>query len=133
LITNAVFQTFSGGSLVSEASVLESASAKQGLVYVKTDSGLANVGVALANLQTTANRVDLRLFDQSGSVLETQEITLPPNGHVARFVTELFPDSAYDPEFNGSLGLSSGASFSALALRLTSDKIASLPIGANGM
>ncbi len=133
LITNAVFQTFSGPDLVSEASVLESAPVTLGMVYVKSQSGLANVGVAFANPQATTNTINLRLFDQSGSVSASQAITVPPQGHVARFVTELFPDFAPLSDFNGSLVLSSGAAFSALALRLTSDKIATLPIAANGM
>ena len=53
LIASAVFQTFDGPNLVSEASVLESAPISQGLLFVKTESSLSNVGVALANSQTT--------------------------------------------------------------------------------
>ena len=133
LITNAVFQTFIGASAVSEASVLESPPAQQGLVYVGTRSGAANVGVALANPQTTPSTVTLRLFDQSGALSAAQDVTLPPSGHLARFVTELFPDFGSINDFNGSLAVSSGAAVSALALRLTSDKIATLPVASNGM
>ena len=62
-----------------------------------------------------------------------QTITVPPNGHVARFVTELFPQLASLTDFDGALSVSSGISFSTLALRSTSDKFATLPIAANGM
>jgi len=133
LIASAVFQTFSGTTLVSEASVLESAAVNRGLIYVKTQSGRANVGVAFANSQADANTITLELFNRDGFVISTQDINLPPYGHVARFVTELFPQIASAADFDGALSIRSATSFSALALRLSTDKIATLPIAPNGM
>ena len=49
LVTSAIFQTFNGASLASEASVLEAASVKRGLIYVKTSAGSSNIGVAFVN------------------------------------------------------------------------------------
>ena len=133
LIANAVFQTFNGASLASEASVLESPPATHGLVYVKSQSNLGTVGIAFANSQTTSNTITLQLFDRMGFVSATQDITLPPNGHLARFVTEIFPQLASLADFDGALSMHSSTAFSALALRLSSGKIATLPVDSNGM
>ncbi|HYR86131.1 MAG TPA: hypothetical protein VE422_18740 [Terriglobia bacterium] len=133
LITNAVFQTFNGGSLASEASVLESPPATRGLIYVKSQSNLGTVGIAFANSQTTSNTITLQLFDRLGFPSASQNITLPPNGHLARFITEIFPQLASLTDFDGALSMRSSTAFSALALRLSSGKIATLPVASNGM
>jgi hypothetical protein len=133
LISSAVFQTFSGSQLVSEASVLESPQVMRGLIYVNSQSGVENIGVAFANSQPSANTIALTLFDGSGAVVSQQEITLPANGHVAQFVTELFPELASADQFVGAVSMHSTTSFSAIALRLTGDKIATLPIANDGM
>jgi hypothetical protein len=132
LVTSAVFQTFNGTTLASEASVLESAPGQAGLIYVKVQPG-TNVGVAFANEGSAATTVTLDAFDQQGIRVATHDISLPPNGHRARFVTELFPELAGLSEFTGSMAIHSSTSFSAIALRLTGDKIATLPIAADGM
>src|SRR6185369_3879485 len=126
-------QTFIGTDLASEASVLESPSIKQGLIYVKTRAGSANVGVAFANRQADAETIAVDLFDRSGFVADKREITLPPNGHLAKFVTELFPQLASASDFDGALSVHSSTAFSALALRLSGDKVASLPVAEIGM
>jgi hypothetical protein len=133
LIANAVFQTFIGSGLVSEASVLESPVIERGLIYVKTQAGAANVGVAFANSDSTANTITLDLFNREGFVAATRDITLLPNGHMAQFVTELFPQLASLSNFDGALSMRSQTPFSALALRLIADKIATLPVSDNGM
>jgi hypothetical protein len=133
LIANAVFQTFIGPALVSEASVLESAPVTRGLLYVNTQSGLANEGVAFANFQPTSNTITLELFNNTGFVVDLRTVTLPPYGHLAQFVTELFPQLAQLPQFDGALFVRSGLAFSALALRLSSDKLAALPVALEGM
>jgi hypothetical protein len=133
LIASAVFQTFNGAALVSEASVLEAPAIGHGLIYVKTTGGSANVGVAFANSKPDQNTITLDLFNRDGFVLATRNITLPANGHLAQFVTEIFPQLASLSDFDGALSIHSTTSFSALALRLIADKIATLPVAANGM
>ena len=132
-IASAVFQTFDGRNLVSEASVLESTPISQGLLYVKTESNLSNVGVAFANSQATPNTITLNLFTGQGGIPYTQTVSLPPNGHLARFVTEIFPQLASLQNFDGALSMRSSIPFSPLALRLSFDKIAALPVASNGI
>jgi hypothetical protein len=133
LIANALFQTFNGSTLVSEASVLESPAVTHGSIYVKVQSGVSDVGVAFANPQPTPNTITVKLFNQTGFPAGTRDITLPANGHLAQFVTELFPQVASLSDFDGALAMSSPTSFSALALRLSSGKIAALSVSSNGM
>src|SRR5262249_110249 len=116
----------------SEASVLESTAINNGLIYVKVQRGVANVGVAFANSQANANTITLNLFNQDGSLAATRDITLPVNGHLAQFVTELFPQFG-SSDFDGALSIHSSTGFSALALRLSFDKLATLPVAENGM
>ena len=132
LVANAVFQTFNGSNLASEASVLESTPINNGLIFVKIQSGVANVGVALENSQSSANTITLNLFNRDGFVAATRDITLPVNGHLAQFVTELFPQLG-SSDFDGALSIHGSAGFSALALRLSFDKLATLPVAENGM
>jgi hypothetical protein len=133
LIANAVFQTFNGLNLASEASVLDSASITHGLIYVTVHRGAANVGVAFANAQSSPNTINLSLFNSAGFSAGTRSITLPANGHLAQFVTEIFPEVAAQNDFDGALSINSASSFSALALHLSSDKVATLPVADNGM
>src|SRR5262249_3088007 len=133
LVANAVFQTFNGTTLAAEASVLESAPVTTGLVPVKVVAGAANVGVAFASSQTASNTISLTLFNREGFVSGSRDITLAPNGHLAQFVTEIFPQLASVSDFDGALSIRSATAFSALALRLTGDKLATLPVADNGM
>jgi hypothetical protein len=132
LITSAIFQTFEGPNLVSEASVLESPQVTRGLIYVKSQPGLANIGIAFANPQPTFSTITLTLFNNAGFVSGTQVVTVPPNGHVAKYVTQIFPQLASVTDFDGALSLN-GSAVSMVALRSTGDKFATLPIAANGM
>jgi hypothetical protein len=133
LITDAVFQTFNGSTLASEAGVLESVPANTGSVYVKTHAGSSNTGLAIANSNTSSNTIHLTLFTHDGFVLAARDVTLGPNGHLAQFVTDLFPQIASATDFDGGLSMSSPLAFSPMALRLSFDKLATLPVSANGM
>jgi hypothetical protein len=131
LIANAVFQTYSGSTLVSEAGVLDSQPTVGGVIYVSAESGASNVGVAFANPQATPITIALTLFDQSGFVAATQNVTLPAYGHLAHFVTEIFPQAL--PSFTGALDIYCPTAFSAVALRLTGPNLATLPLSDQGM
>jgi hypothetical protein len=145
LIVNAVFQTFIGSTLSAEAGVRDSPAVTpqspsppitRGLIYVRIQAGLANVGVAFDNPQSTSNTITLVLFNRVGDFALTRDITLPPFGHQARYVTELFPELG-STDFDGALFMRSSTAFSALALRLADDpsgtKLATLPVAVDGM
>jgi hypothetical protein len=125
LVVNAVFQTYNGSTLQSEASVLESVVDTEALVYV---SSAPNIGIALVNPQPVANTINLTLYNNAGFVAATFSVTLQPFGHLAKFVSELFPQYASATNFGGSLSMQSISAFSAVALRLTGPNIATLPV-----
>jgi hypothetical protein len=125
LIVNAVFQTYNGPNLQSEASVLESAQDNEALVYV---SGTPNIGVAFANPQPTATTITLTLYNNAGFVAATSSVAIPPSGHLAKFVSELFPQFASATSFGGSLSMQGSAAFSAVAFRLTGSNVAALTV-----
>jgi hypothetical protein len=133
LTATAVFQTYRGSGLVGEASVLEAAVVAGGLIHVRTGDGGSNVGIAFSNPQPESNTITLQLFNDVGFLADSREIVLAPNGHLARFVSELFPQLASASSFAGALSVHGSAGFSALALRLSSDKLATLPVSENGM
>src|SRR5205823_9063120 len=92
-----------------------------------------DVGLAYVNPHASPSPIDLKLLNRNGDVIGTQQITLPPNVHVARFVTEFFPQLASVSDFDGALSLHGAAIFAATALRLTGAKSAALPIASNSM
>jgi hypothetical protein len=132
LVTSAVFQTFNGATLLSEAGVTETTPTQRGLVYVKKFPG-TDVGVAISNSDSVPTTVSLDIFDQQGNLVTRRDITLPANGHMAQFVTEIFPQLGAVSEFTGSMAVHSTGAFSPMALRLTGEKIASLPFSPDGM
>jgi hypothetical protein len=132
LDVSAIFQTVNGSTVTAEASVVESIPNKNGLVYV-SQSATTRVGVAFANSQATANTITLTLYNNAGFVVASHDITLAPNAHKAQFIDELFPQVPLGANFDGALGMHSSLEFAALALRLNSGKLATLPVSANGM
>jgi hypothetical protein len=131
LVVNAVFQTYNGVTLASEASVLESPGDTEALISVNVRSGVTNIGVALANPQSTSNPISLTLYDNAGNVAQTQFVTLAPFGHLAQYVTTIFPQLASAPNFSGSLSIQSAMAFSAVALRQNGSNVvgfAALPV-----
>lgn len=119
LIINALFQTYNGPTVISEASVLESPAQTEGLIYVNLTPGTTNVGVALANPSTTnASTITLTLYNDGGFTDASFQyiVTLPPLGHLARYITDMFPQLA-GANFTGTLSIQSGLGFSAVALR----------------
>lgn len=116
LVVNAVFQTYQGSTLVSEASVLESTQDIEGMIYVSVQPRVTDDGVALANPQSTSNSITMTLYNAAGYVAATQTFTLAPFGHLAKYVTDIFPQ-LQGTNFSGTLSMQSSANFSAVALR----------------
>jgi hypothetical protein len=132
LIVNALFQTYNGPTVISEANVLESPVSPKGLIYVHLTPGITNIGVALANPQSTPNTVTLTLYNQAGFTNSSLQyiVTLPPFGHLAQYVTDMFPQLA-GTSFDGTLSMQSGLGASSVALRQNGTSLvgfAALPV-----
>jgi hypothetical protein len=133
LIVNAVYQTLNGPNVASETGVLESPPTSVGLIYANLQAGVENVGLAFANTLSNSNNVTLTLYDQAGFVADTQTVTLPPMGHLARFVTELFPSLANATTFDGSVSIQDSLGVSVVALRVTGTNFATIPVAQTTM
>jgi len=92
-------------------------------------------GIAFFNLQASETTVVLALLDAEGApasgVTARKTLKLQPHGHVAHFVTELFP-GATQP-FRGSVGILSSGEVAATTLRQNSAPLSftTLPVGEN--
>jgi hypothetical protein len=78
-----------------------------------------NTGVAIVNRNTAATTVTLNLTTIDGSSF-TARTTIPANGHVAKFVNELF--SGLPTDFQGQLTVTSNVPVAPLTLRLTTNQ-----------
>lgn len=125
---SAVFQTVSGGRILSEAGVAASPLSLHSTAYVSTLGGTES-GIALCNPGNTELTVTLNLRDTSGQIAASITQTLGPLGHVAKFLTQWFP--AGFSEFEGTLEMVSTGPVSAVALRYDQglyDVFATLPV-----
>ena len=107
----------STGSPVSESSataVEDSGLALEYLIPVDATAGF-DTGVSLYNPGKVAATVTLKLLDSTGQPAGSTNLTVAPQGHVARFVaTDLFPGIG---DFRGSLDVASAAKLAAIAVR----------------
>jgi hypothetical protein len=76
-----------------------------------------NTGVAIVNPNPVSADLTLKLTTRDGEV-RTRTLTIGPNAHVSKFVTELF-NGSIPPDFQGSLDVTSSVSVATLTLRLT--------------
>jgi hypothetical protein len=111
---SAIFQTFSGSRILSEAGVASSPVATRLAVYVDS-LGSTESGLAICNPNAIATAVSLRLRNVVGAIVAATSFDLPPMAHTARFFTEWFPPGF--EEFEGTLEVLAADPVSAVALR----------------
>jgi hypothetical protein len=111
----AIFSLFAAdGRLISEAGVPAATSLARQAILVDTLGGF-KTGVAYANPGGGAATISLQLLNLEGvAVGSPAPATLPPNGHRALFVAELFPGA---PPFAGTMQITSNTPLAAVALR----------------
>src|SRR5262249_48585961 len=87
---SAVFRYQSNGQLVTEAGVPAGPATTAARMFV--DYLGSQTAVAVANPSNSSVKLTMTLMDRYGDVEDTATLTLPPGGHVAKFVDELFPE-----------------------------------------
>jgi len=125
----AVFSFLGGGgsTLLTEAGIGASQAVSEFSIAVDTKAPF-NTGVAIQNLGFDSTTLTMTLFDKNGNQQSTRnDITLPKQGHLAKFVSGddgLFPSAV---NFEGRLVVSSSLTqVSALTLRQNTAAIAPL-------
>lgn len=84
-----IFQLANSGVVVSETGVPSSPPLRQLAAIVDLSAG-HNIGVALSNAGNVPLPLHLTVTKNDGSEFASANLTLPPRGHVSRFVTEMF-------------------------------------------
>jgi Bacterial Ig-like domain (group 3) len=117
-VGNGVFQFNQAAGLVSQAGVPNSPQTTSARMYVEVASAPLNrnTGIAMVNRNATASTLNLALDGLDGST-RTSTLTLGPNEHAAKFITELF--TGLPADFRGVLNIASSQPDSFLTLRLT--------------
>src|SRR5205809_4653204 len=88
----AIFGLQQNNALVSEATVPAANLIREGRIYAEIGDGV-NTGIAIANTNNETVQIALYFTDSAGGQFGANAITIPPNGQIARFLTE--------PPFNG--------------------------------
>lgn len=115
---NAIFQTVSGSTVLSEAGVSASRLLRRFSIFADT-IGTARTAIAIANPSGGAVNIRVRLFDRQGVERTTSpaQITLGPNQHVSRFIDEMLSSIAGITEFEGTALFESDGDVSAVSFR----------------
>ena len=138
-LTTVLLDSFSGTTLISEIGVDPASDVMPATDFAAETDGVLNTGIAIANPDTAAAYVLARLWDPStGSVLASNALSVPANGHVARFLTELFPSVSNIKQIRAKVSLDScsssacnlagGNGFIATAVRINGDQLTTIPV-----
>ena len=110
-----VFSFASEGITVSEAGVPVLAGGSAFRMYAEV-SGTIRSGFAIANTSTTVTTAMFELTDLDGdSTGLTASLTIPPSGHAAKFLDEIFP--SLTTPFQGVLRITSTTTIAVVGLR----------------
>ncbi|MBZ5535207.1 MAG: hypothetical protein LAO31_04560 [Acidobacteriia bacterium] len=120
-IGSGIFTSKSGAGISSQAGVPDSPQTTAARLFVEVAASplSRNTGIAIVNRNAATATVNLSLTGLDGTPF-SGTLTIPPNGHVARFITELIP--TLSTNFLGVLTLSSNVPVSPLTLRLTKNQ-----------
>ncbi len=121
----------SGGFIYGDVGVSESFLGTTFTIFADTTGTNVNTGLALVNPDTAnSNNLKLEIFGMDGKKAGEATLSLGPRGHIARFLTELFPKVANIGQFEGSVVITSTdqRKFGGITLRITGDQLTSLPM-----
>ena len=95
------------GSVIVDVGVGESELGTEFTIFADT-IGSNDTGVAATNpSDTQAIDIEMTLRNAAGAVVDQEMLNLPPRGHIARFLGQLFPGVAGIDEFEGTVVLRS--------------------------
>ena len=117
-VGSGVFSINGNAGLSSEAGVPNAVETTLSRLFVEraADPLPRDTGVAIVNRNSVEAQVTLTLQSVDGSTL-SGSLTMPPNGHVARFISELFP--GLPAQYQGVLTMTSTVPLAAMTLRQT--------------
>ncbi len=116
-----IFSMKGSSGPASQAGVLNAIPGTMAQLFIDVASSplVRNTGIALANSNSTPANLAFTLIGTDGS-RRTGKLTIVPNGHVAKFISELFP--GLPSEYQGMLTIASDVPVAPLTLRLTTNQ-----------
>ncbi|MGB7624025.1 MAG: hypothetical protein WBN92_16890 [Terriglobia bacterium] len=125
----AVFASNNGaGGLASQAGVLNAPRTTAARVYIERASSplLRDTGVAVVNANgaSSAATVTFNLVSFDGSYTQSTTVQMPANGHLAKFIEQIFASAspAVPTNFQGVLNITSNVPLAPVTLRLTANQ-----------
>ena len=116
----AIFQYKPAGQIITEAGVAATTPTTSARIFVdQAADGSRRTGLAIANPGGDKANLTLILMDRYGENAQTMPLTIPPGGHVAKFVDELFMNVTEG--FTGLLEMRSTAAVAPITLRVTTN------------
>ena len=110
-LTTVLLDSFSATTLISEIGIDPASDVLPATDFAAETDGVLNTGIAIANPDTAAAYVLARLWDpNTGNVLASNALSVPANGHVARFLTELFASVSNIKQIRAKVSLDSCSS-----------------------
>ncbi len=128
----AAFETFGemrfGGAV--QAGVLPSDMVTDAMLFVTTSSRLSrNLGVAIANPQSSDAGVTFTLRGSDGKTVATKTVTVKAMTQSAQFVTQLFAGQLPGPgDFDGTLRMVSNIPVAMMGLRFRGENFSTIPV-----
>jgi sugar lactone lactonase YvrE len=112
------------GGLASQAGILDAPKTTSARVYVERAASplQRDTGIALVNPNgsSTIATVTLNLASFDGSINMTMSLSIPPNGHVAKFVDQVFNN--VPASFQGAITISSNVAIGSVSMRVTQNQ-----------
>lgn len=117
-----IFAFRNGGVVVSEAGVPAERTGTAFRLFAETSgsfpkSGSLQTGVAITNPSPGTAQVSLQFIPANGGAIVQGSLSIPPNGQVAKFVSEIPGLESLPSEFQGVLRVSSASPISVVSLR----------------
>ena len=94
-------------------------------IALLTDQTISDTGIAIANGNSQAASVTIRLLDSSGRTTQSSRITLQPFSSTSKFLREFFAGLT---SFQGTVEIQSYLPIAALGLRFTGAVFTTLPV-----
>jgi len=116
----------SSGGLISQVGAPAGTALRAFAVFAQNAAGMST-GVALANPNPNAATVSLTLLDSNSNSVATASVSIPANGHLAKYIGEIFPSIAAG-NFQGKLNIASTQPLIGLTLLQQGSLFTSLPI-----
>ncbi len=124
---NLLFRQRSGSTLIDSVGVTGVQRLRRGIVQMDHRDAGSNSGVAFVNPDTTAVTVTLDLFQGPNRIASPVLVTLQPNQHYAKLVSEIFP-TFWSQQATLVVETAAGRALPFLALRLDGAQLTSIPV-----